>query len=192
MNELVPEGEFKIPADAVTGTGFSPKELVLIELLADVGDKRPKDQKSEAAGFHKKRVYDLQHNPKFNNAVYARMREALVAALPTVYASLLGVIQTKKDLKAIELLLRAAGEIQQGGGNQQINTTVVRADTELRRELVRKSDEELKEILRQETEGCRSLLEPTKEVVAKPSNAPPPAPGVNRLKLKSPDEKETP
>ena len=105
---------------------FSPKESSLIDLLGDPSDGRSKEEKARAVGYKGKTVYWLQKNRAgFNDAVYRRMREALQANLPAVYASLL--IRAKRgDVRAVELLLRAAGEIQSGATT--VTTNVVQSN----------------------------------------------------------------
>ena len=107
---------------------FTPKELTLIDLLADPTDARTKDEKCEAVGFHRKQVYWLQKNRDgFNNAVYERLTRYVKSNLPKTYAQLFGIADrarsTKDRLKAIEIIFKATGDILPANVSQQ--TTVL-------------------------------------------------------------------
>ncbi len=92
---------------------FSARQLRLIELLADLDDTRSKDEKSVAAGYAAKHIYRLQKDPHFAGAVYQRMKSHLRINLLRVYQSLLERA-ANGDIKAAELILKSAGEIQSG------------------------------------------------------------------------------
>ena len=155
-----PNGEVtRVPADAVGDTGLTAKELILLDSVADLQDRRSKDEKCRDAGMHCKRIYWLQkHRKGWNEAVIARMREGLLQNLPSVYSAILGKIHKKGDLKAAELYLRAAGEIQQGTGSNQLN--IIKTDIAvLRPELQDKTDAELLSIAESELAGLNRLKE---------------------------------
>lgn len=100
---------------------FSEREAAVIELLADLGDKRSKEEKAKAAGYHPKTVYRLLKRPEVRERIQTRVRENLGVDLARVFAVLVDQA-TSGNTKAAELLLKAAGYIQ---GSQQVNTVTV-------------------------------------------------------------------
>ena len=77
-------------------------------------------------GYHSKHVYRLQREPDFREAVQERMRAYLGINLPRVYATLFTLATDRNDIKAAELLLKAAGELGASGVN--VTTTVTQAN----------------------------------------------------------------
>ncbi len=104
---------------------FSVREVRLIELLADLSDKRSKQEKAREAGFHPKSVFRLLKREDFRQAIVERVRANLDVDLTKVYRMLVDLAVNEKSVKAAELLLKASGHIQQGG---QVNVTNVRQD----------------------------------------------------------------
>ncbi len=105
----------KAKADAV-----NIRRELLIELLATIGDYRTKEEKSEAAGYARNRVYELQKDPAFTQAVTDRHRRNLALIIPQVTGNLLRA-SDKGDTKASELILKANGDVQGGGHSMVVN-----------------------------------------------------------------------
>jgi hypothetical protein len=107
------------------GQSFNPKVEALIDLMANPLEKRTKEALAEAVGYHPKHVYRLQRDPDFREAVQERMRSYLGVNLPRVYATLFKLATDQDDIKAAELLLKAAGELGTPGVNVTTNTNVL-------------------------------------------------------------------
>lgn len=106
---------------------MAEREVALIELLADLSDRRTKEQKAQACGYSEKHVYRLQRRADFREAVHRRMMESLNINLTAVFQALCDRA-VDGDVEAAELLLKASGFIQSGGN--QTNITSVTTNTE--------------------------------------------------------------
>jgi hypothetical protein len=151
MNNL-PE---KIDGDA---RAFTPNELDLIERLSDVTDRSTRKQKSQAAGFCETHVFWLlKHREGFAEAVRERTLEHVRQTLPSAYQRLCQIAlrgNSRDALRAIELLLRAVGDIQPGGAAVQVN--VAGGQTWVK-ELQTKSRAELAAMLQSELQRLAAL-----------------------------------
>ena len=105
---------------------MAEREVALIELLADLSDRRTKEQKAQACGYSAKHVYRLQRRADFREAVHRRMMESLNINLTAVFQALCDKA-VDGDVKSAELLLKASGYIGTGG---QTNITSVTTNTE--------------------------------------------------------------
>jgi hypothetical protein len=103
---------------------WNERQTALIELLADVTDKRTKEDKCEAVGFTPKYVYVLLRNPDFREAVTERIRSNIsIDSLPRILGRLAQQAVEQDTKNAAELVLKALGVIAPGGG--QVNVTNV-------------------------------------------------------------------
>lgn len=100
---------------------FTEREQALIVMLADLSDRRTKEEKSEAAGFNRKEVFRKQRSQDFRQAVIELARDNLAVDLAGVYRMLIHEACENKNIKAAELLLKATGEVQSG---HNVNTTI--------------------------------------------------------------------
>ncbi len=107
-------------AGKTQATANNARRELLIELLAKIGDNRTKEEKSEAAGYGKNRVYDLQKEPEFMQAVYDRRQRNLALIIPRVIGNLLRA-SDDGDTKASEVILKASGDVQGGGHSTVVN-----------------------------------------------------------------------
>jgi phage terminase small subunit len=101
---------------------FSEREAALVELLADLGDKQTKEQKAKAAGYHPKTVYRLLRRPEIREAIQTRVRQNLGVDLARVFAVLVEAA-VSGNIKAAELLLKAAGYIQAPTQSNTVNVS---------------------------------------------------------------------
>ena len=107
---------------------LSERELVLVELLADIGDNRTKEAKCQSVGYAEKTVYRLQRKPEFKEAIRQRIAASLSTNLPKVYRTLVDLATRGRSVKAAELLLKASGHIQSGGQTNVTNIAQQKTD----------------------------------------------------------------
>ncbi len=103
---------------------FNDKQLLLIDRIADINDRRTKEQKAISVGYSPKYIFTLQKKVAFKLAVDRLRKEYVALSLPEVYGELFRQVK-RGDLKAIELYLRAAGEIQP---STQVNANIIGRD----------------------------------------------------------------
>jgi len=90
-------------------------------MLADWNDHRTMGEKSIAAGFAEKYVFQLLTDPDFALELDKRVSQLRAALRPRVYANL-AKASDGGDTKAGEVLLKACGDIT-GGTNVVTNVT---------------------------------------------------------------------
>jgi hypothetical protein len=103
----------------VLRVAFSEREAVLIELLADLGDRRSKELKAVEAGYHEKSVYRVLQRADIQEAITNRVRENLGIDIAEVFRVLVKEA-IGGNLKACELLLRSSGWIAPPGGQTNV------------------------------------------------------------------------
>ncbi len=136
---------------------FNPRQVLLIQMLADVTDSRTLEEKSVAAGYHEKRVYDLRRNPAFRAEVTRLMRGETQAYLAEAYRRLIQLVNAKSDdiaIKALRLFMQTQSEISNDIHFQHTQNNVL-----VLAELEGKSELELVDILRGELKAAERLQE---------------------------------
>lgn len=85
--------------------GFTAKQLVAIQALADPADNRNLDELARDLGVARATLFRWRQKPEFQGAITTLARESvLLANLPKVYAALLGKALAG-NVRAIEILL---------------------------------------------------------------------------------------
>lgn len=113
---------------------LSPKDLYLIELLADPEDTRPKEDKALESGYSRKHVYVLEKRPAFATALaqrinenFERIKQGRGQVLQALRLRALAKhnIEISDANKAAELYLKVTGDISTG---QNIQVTQIQTN----------------------------------------------------------------